>query len=136
MENMEENLAHLRWENEYLKSSNRVLRLKFIEQEQKFQALQEKLSGIIRHMGKFSGSQIEPPESAELLPLQKGVALCLSVLLFLHLHNVLKNASKAPIPRMYLKIYHQLYSMLKPSKSHLKICLKPNSLETAIALTT
>uniref|UniRef100_A0A094ZZC6 BZIP domain-containing protein n=1 Tax=Schistosoma haematobium TaxID=6185 RepID=A0A094ZZC6_SCHHA len=55
MENMEENLAHLRWENEYLKSSNRMLRLKFIEQEQKFQALQEKLSGIIRHMGKFSG---------------------------------------------------------------------------------
>ncbi|CAH8502038.1 unnamed protein product [Schistosoma mattheei] len=136
MENMEENLAHLRWENEYLKSSNRMLRLKFIEQEQKFQALQEKLSGIIRHMGKFSGSQIEPPESAELLPLQKGVALCLSVLLFLHFHNVLKNTSKTPIPRMCLKIYHQLYSMLKPSKSHLKICLKPNSLETAIALTT
>ncbi|KAK4469938.1 hypothetical protein MN116_007439, partial [Schistosoma mekongi] len=44
MDNMEENLAQLRWENEYLKSSNRMLRLKFIEQEQKFQALQEKLN--------------------------------------------------------------------------------------------
>ncbi|KAH8862158.1 X-box-binding protein [Schistosoma japonicum] len=57
MENMEENLAQLRWENEYLRSSNRMLRLKFIEQEQKFQALQEKLSGIIKHVELFSGTE-------------------------------------------------------------------------------
>ncbi|CAH8476664.1 unnamed protein product [Schistosoma turkestanicum] len=135
MENMEESLAHLRWENEYLKSSNRILRLKFIEQEQKFHALQEKLNGIIKHVEKFSGNQVEPPESAELLPLQKGVALCLSVLLLLH--NGLKwSVSRTPVSRMCLRIYHQLCLMLKPLRYHLRIYLKPNSLETAIALTT
>nr|AAW25404.1 SJCHGC06026 protein [Schistosoma japonicum]CAX73403.1 Basic-leucine zipper (bZIP) transcription factor,domain-containing protein [Schistosoma japonicum] len=135
MENMEENLAQLRWENEYLRSSNRMLRLKFIEQEQKFQALQEKLSGIIKHVELFSGSQIEPLESAELLPQQKGVALCLSVLILLH-NCVNWHMSRTPMSTMCLKIYHQPYLMPRPSRCRPRIFLKPKSQETAIALTT
>ncbi|VDQ01333.1 unnamed protein product [Trichobilharzia regenti] len=72
MESMEESLAQLRWENEYLRSSNRMLRLKFIEQEEKFQTLQKKLEGIIKHMGNITERRIEPQESAALLPQQKG----------------------------------------------------------------
>ncbi|CAH8497408.1 unnamed protein product [Heterobilharzia americana] len=54
MEHMEENLAQLRWENEYLKSSNKMLQQKFVEQEQKFQILQKKFEGVIKRVERFA----------------------------------------------------------------------------------
>lgn len=83
MDSMEYSLSCLRLENDYLKSSNRALKAKFLEQESKFLALQEKLKEILSHIEKLSGHRIESQESAELLPQQKGVALWFLVLLLL-----------------------------------------------------
>ncbi|KER24016.1 hypothetical protein T265_08225 [Opisthorchis viverrini] len=83
METMEHDLIALQRENEQLKASNLFLRRKFIEQEQKFLALKQKMRGMVSAVEKRRGFQIEPLESAELLPRQKGVALWILKLLIL-----------------------------------------------------
>ncbi|CAL8098986.1 unnamed protein product [Calicophoron daubneyi] len=69
---MEHDLANLQAENNYLKASNRFLRKRFAEQEQKFNLLEKKLKEILRHVKAAESNQIEPPESAALLPRLKG----------------------------------------------------------------
>lgn len=91
MENLEHNLATVQVENECLRAANRALRSRFLEQEQKLTILQKKLTGILESLGKNRSIRIEPSESAELLPQQKGVALW--ILSVLYLSSLLNSAS-------------------------------------------
>ncbi|GAA50334.1 hypothetical protein CLF_104385 [Clonorchis sinensis] len=83
METMEHDLIALQRENEQLKASNLFLRRKFIEQEQKFLALKERMQEMVSAVEEHRSFQIEPSESAELLPQQKGVVLWILKLLVL-----------------------------------------------------
>ncbi|VEL25354.1 unnamed protein product [Protopolystoma xenopodis] len=89
MDDLEQSISEMNTENQLLRCANRALREKFKAQESKIDELQRKFSHIIsvmKQLGQQSKiNQIEPLESAALLPQPKGVVLWL-ILLLLSLH--------------------------------------------------
>uniref|UniRef100_A0A0X3PMS2 X-box-binding protein 1 n=1 Tax=Schistocephalus solidus TaxID=70667 RepID=A0A0X3PMS2_SCHSO len=122
---MEQCIAQLRTENRLLRRTNVALREKCRDHEQKFISLRTELDVLTQSLKNGNRKEIEPSESAVLIPQQQGVALCLLVLLFLPLLCMASHFPLSPqtprIPTSYSRNFQQL-------RCHPKLQFRPQKL--------